>query len=280
MYTAARYDEDAMAVRTTSATRTWLDRFARFGFAARGLVYILVGLLAARVAAGLGGRSADPRGAIGTVGDQPFGTVMLLVLGLGLAAYAAWRFTEAAFDLENKGTDLEGLAVRASYLASGLVHAGFAFSAGSLAIGLRQGRSDAVRVWTGRLMDAPYGRWAVGAAGAAVIGSAGHQFYKAYTAEFEKHLRTSTMSAAERRWLRRLGRAGLTARGITFAIIGWFLVHAALTASPGEARGLAGALRALGHQGHGPWLLGVVAVGLIAYGALSLVDARYRRIGD
>jgi hypothetical protein len=267
-----------MTARPASTRRTWIERIARFGFAARGLVYILVGVLAAGAAAGLGGRTTDTHGAMGAVGAQPFGTAFLLVLGLGLASYALWRFIQALFDLEDKGDGLKGLAVRASYAGSGLVHAGLAFTAASLAIGLRRHQSDPVRTWAGRLLAAPYGQWVVGAAGLAVIGVAGYQFYKAYSAKFEDKLRTAKMSARAQRWARRIGRAGLTARGITFAVIGWFLVRAALEVDPGEARGLAGALRTLARQDHGPWLLGVVALGLAAYGLLSLVDARYRRV--
>jgi hypothetical protein len=127
-------------------------------------------------------------------------------------------------------------------------------------------------------MGAPYGRWVVGALGLAVMGAGGYQFYKAYAAKFEEHLRKPQMSEWARCWARRIGRAGLTARGVTFGVIGWFLVRAAMDVDPGEARGLAGALGTLARQDHGRWVLGLVAVGLTAYGLLSLVEARYRRI--
>jgi len=267
---------DGMAARATS-NRRWIERLARFGFAARGLVYILVGVLAAEAAA-VGGRATDAQGAIRAIGQQQFGTVFLLVLALGLAAYAVWRFAQAWLDLEGKGTDVQALATRASFVVSGLGHAALALSAASLAIGLHEGRSNAVRTWVTRLLSAPYGRWVVAAVGLAVIGSGVYQFYKAYTALFENDLLTSEMSADARLWSRRVGRAGLTARGVTFGVIGWFLLRAGLDANAHEARGVAGALRLLGRQDEGHWLLFVVAVGLAAYGLSSLVDARYRRI--
>ena len=266
-----------MAARATSHRRTWIERLARFGFAARGLVYILVGLLAAGAAA-FGGRATDAHGAIRTVGEQPFGTVFLLVLALGLAAYAVWRFAQAWLDLEGKGTTLQALVTRASFVVSGLGHAALGISAASLAIGLHEDRSNAVRTWVARLLAAPHGRWVVGALGLAVMGSGVYQFYKAYTALFENDLLTSRMSARARRWSRRVGRAGLTARGVTFGVIGWFLLRAAFDEDAHEARGVAGALRLLGKQDRGHWVLFVVAVGLTAYGLLSLVDARYRRV--
>ena len=257
---------------------TWIERVARFGFAARGVVYILVGLLAAGAAAGMGSRATDPHGALRAVGRQPLGTAFLIVLGCGLAAYAAWRFAQAGLDLERKGSSVGALAVRASFVASGIGHAGLAFTAASLAVGLRQGRSDIVRTGAARLLAEPNGRWVVAALGLAVIGSGAYQFYKAYSCNFEDDLVLSRMTERARRWARRVGRAGLVARGVTFLVIGWFLVRAALAVDAHEARGLAGALRVLGQQDRGHWLLLVVALGLTAYGVLSLVDARYRRV--
>ena len=267
-----------MPARPTSAHRAWIEHVARFGFAARGLVYILVGLLAAGAAAGMGSRATDPHGALRAVGRQPLGTAFLAVLACGLAAYAVWRFLEAGLDLERKGSGVRALAVRASFVVSGLGHAGLAFTAASLAIGLREGRSDAVRTWVGRLLDEPFGQWAVAAIGLAVISSGAYQFSKAYSCNFENDLLLSRMTEGARRWSRRVGRAGLVARGVTFLVIGWFLLRAALEVDAHEARGLAGALRVLGRQDSGHWLLLVVALGLTAYGLLSLVDARYRRV--
>ncbi|HZM51897.1 MAG TPA: DUF1206 domain-containing protein [Vicinamibacteria bacterium] len=267
-----------MPARPSSAHRAWIERVARFGFAARGLVYILVGLLAAGAAAGMGSRATDPHGALRAVGRQPLGTAFLAVLACGLAAYAIWRFLQAGLDLERKGSSVGALAVRASFIASGIGHATLAFTAASLAVGLHEGRSDVVRTWVGRVLDEPNGRWLVGAVGLTVIGSALYQFYKAYSCKFEDDLVLSRMTDGARRWSRRIGQTGLVARGVTFAVIGWFLVRAALEVNAHEARGLAGALRVLGRQDRGHWLLLVVALGLTAYGLLSLVDARYRRV--
>src|SRR5262249_31751275 len=135
-----------------------------------------------------------------------------------------------------------------------------------------------VRRWAARAMEAPSGRWLVAAAGLAVIASAVYQLYKAYALVFEEELRLARMSPGERRWARRFLRAGLTARGITFGIIGWFLLRAALDVDAREALDMAGALRLLARQDRGGLWLALVAVGLAAYGVLSLIDARYRRV--
>src|SRR3954470_1209698 len=106
-----------MTARPTPSVRPWIDGLARFGFAARGLVYMMVGALAAGAAAGLGGRTTETHGAMGSLDGHPFGTVFLAVLACGLFAYALWRFIQAAVDLDGKGAGLKGLAVRASYAA-------------------------------------------------------------------------------------------------------------------------------------------------------------------
>src|SRR5262245_19273369 len=138
-----------------SRARAWIEPMARFGFTARALVYMLVGVLAATAALGAHQRATDAHGAIRAMGRQPYGTALLFVVGLGLAAYAVWRFLQAGLDLDGKGRDLDGLLARAGFMASGLVHAGLAYSSFSLAVGLRRGRSAGVREWATRLMDAP-----------------------------------------------------------------------------------------------------------------------------
>jgi hypothetical protein len=89
---------------------------------------------------------------------------------------------------------------------------------------------------------------------------------------------TDAMNARQRRWAKFIGQFGLAARGVTLGIIGGFLVHAGITADPTEARGLGGALAVLAQQPYGPWLLGIVALGLVAYGIFCVSQALYRRM--
>lgn len=250
-----------------------IEPVARLGFAARGAVYVMVGVLAARAAAGQGGRTTDAHGAVRAIGRLDASGMLLLALALGLAAYAAWRFAQALQDLDEKGSGVKGLTVRTGYAASGMVHLALALTTGGFAR-----RSGSMRDWVARSLGEPWGQWAVGLGGAAVVGAGLYQFHKAWTANFEDHLRTHRMSASARRWSRRIGRFGLAARGVTFLIVGWFLVRAALRLSAREVRDFGGALRTLQAQEYGAWLLGIVALGLVSYGLLSFVDARYRRI--
>jgi len=252
-----------------------IEPIARFGLAARGVVYVAVGALAAQRAAGWGGRTTDARGALRFLGRLDQNGLVLAVVAAGLVAYAIWRFAQAFQDLDGKGGGVKGYGVRSGYVISGLLHAVLGLTA--LGMGL-SGGSASIRTWVARFLAQPYGAWAVGLAGAGVIGSGLWQFYRAVTANFEEHQRTSQMRARTQRWTRRIGRFGLTARGVTFLIIGWFLVRAARFVNAREAQDLGDALRTLQGQAYGPWLMGVVALGLAAYGMLSMVDARYRRI--
>jgi hypothetical protein len=201
--------------------------------------------------------------------------VALLALALGLIAYSVWRFVQAASDLDDKGSGPKGLAVRAGYAASGIGHLALAVTAGGFGVSRKSG---SMRFLVARALAEPWGAWAVGIGGAIVFGVGLHQFHKAWTAKFEEHLRLRRMTADARRWSRRIGQFGLAARGMTFLVIGWFLLQAAWHLNARVVRDLGGALRTLQQQPYGAWLLGIVALGLIAYGLLSFVDARYRRI--
>jgi hypothetical protein len=269
------------ATSVTQPVRRWAEPAARVGYTAKGVVYIMVGGLALRAALGWGGRATDTRGALQTMGSQQvFGEILLVLVAVGLAAYVFWRLAQALLDLDRKGGDLKGLLVRVGYLGSGLAYMGLAVTAGGMAMGGRGGSGrDGLRTWTGHALADPDRWWLVSAVGVGVLGGGAYQFYKAWSAKFEKRLRLSSLSADGRRWVRRTGMIGLFARGVTFGVIGWFLIRAGLHANAGEARGLAGALGYLRGQDYGPWLLGGVGVGLIAYGAFSIVEGRYRRIG-
>ena len=262
-------------------THSWIRPIARLGFAAKGVVYITIGLLAAKSALGWrGGRTTDTEGAIRTMGRQPFGDVLLLAVGVGLLAYSTWRLVQAVFDVDDKGSDAKGLFLRTGFLGSALLHAALAVSALALLFRWKKpgGPTAGIEYWTARALGEPFGVWAVGAVGAGVMVGGLYQLYKAYGARFEKRLALDALSPASRRWVRRTGQLGLTARGVTFGIIGWFLVQAALQVDSREARGLAGSLRVVRQQHHGDVLLAAVAFGLVAYGLHSLVMARYRRL--
>jgi Na+/proline symporter len=267
------------AERATREASPWIERLGRFGYAAKGVVYLVIGVLAVQAALGKGGGTTDQRGALAQIAAAPFGRILLVLLTIGLLGYAVWRFVQAAKDTEGKGSEPKGLLARAGYAGVGVLYLGLAFSALRLLLGSggSSGQQQA-QDWTARLLGQPMGAWLVGLAGMAVIANGMSQLYRAYSAKFREKLRTSEMELRQVDWVTKVGRAGYAARGVAFGLIGLFLIQAARHGEPGEVRGLDGALAALAEQPSGPEMLGLVAAGLAAYGIFALVEARYRRM--
>jgi hypothetical protein len=252
---------------------------ARLGYATIGVVYLMIGTLATQAALGTGGAIADTRDVLVTIARQPFGRVLLGLTALGLSGYVLWRLVQACFDPERKGTDARGLLTRLGFAVSGLAYAALAVLAARMALGVGGASGPAVeQAWTARLLAQPFGPWLVGSLGGIMIGVGLAHVYRAYTAQFMQEYATGEMSARQQHWARRLGQCGLAARGVTFGIMGGFFLYAGVSADPLEARGLGGALVAVAQQPYGPWLLGVVALGLVAYGLFCLSQALYRRV--
>lgn len=257
----------------------WVERLARLGYLAKGIVYAIVGVLAVQAAFSAGGQTTDTKGALGAIAAQPFGKFLLALLTVGLIGYVVWRFVQAVQDPEHKGDDAKGWATRLGYAVSGLIYASLAFTAIGLIRGSGGGGGgNSEQDWTARLLAQPFGQWLVGLVGAFVIGLGFYQLYQAYKAKFRKQMKLQEMSPTEETWATRIGRFGLGARGVVFCIIGFFLLQAARQSDASQVRGLDGALQSLAQQPYGPWLLGIVALGLVAYGIHMAVQARYIRI--
>lgn len=257
----------------------WIERLARFGYVTKGIVYILIGTLAVLAALDLGGQATDTHGAFKEIYSHTFGLILLSAIAIGLAGYATWRVTQAIVDAEGKGKDLKGISIRIGYACSGLIHAGLAFSAARVVLGDRQGSSEQDhKSRTAQVMALPFGPLLVGLVGVGFIGFGLYQLYKGYKCKFLKRLEGGSMDATENRWATRCGQIGLTARGVVFGIIGYFLIVAAFHYNPGEVRGLGGALQAIAAQPYGKVLLSIVAAGLAVYGFYMFIEAKYHRI--
>lgn len=268
-----------VARRVTEAPDHWVATLARLGYATIGLVYLMIGTLATQAALGTGGAIADTRDVLVTLARQPFGRVLLALTALGLSGYVLWRFVQACFDPERKGTDARGLLTRLGYAVSGVAYAALAVLAARMALGAGGAGSPAAeQAWTARVLAQPCGPWLVGSLGGILIGVGLAHCYRAYTAQFMQEYATGEMSARQQCGAKWLGQFGLAARGVTFGIMGGFFIYAGVSADPSEARGLGGALVAVAQQPYGPWLLGVVALGLVAYGLFCLSQALYRRV--
>jgi uncharacterized membrane protein YidH (DUF202 family) len=258
---------------------SWIERLARFGYISKGVVYAIVGFLALQAAVGSGGKTTDPQGALQEIVKQQFGQILLALIAIGLLGYVIWRFVEAIKDPENKGTDAKGLAQRFGYVINGLIYAGLAFTAIKLALGIGgNSNSNSTQDWTARILSQPFGQWLIGTVGAFIIGLGFYQFYQAFSNSIRKRLNLTELSNGERKWVMTICRFGVAARGVVFCIIGWFLIQAATQYDPTQAGGLDRALQSLAQQPYGPWLLGIVALGLIAYGVYMVVQARYSQL--
>ena len=263
-----------------ATSQPWFERLARLGYAAKGLVYFIVGFLAAQAAFGTGGRTTDTSGALSTIVTQPFGKFLLFLVTIGIIGYVLLRIAQTILDPEHAGEkmDAKRIAQRLGYAFSALAYSGLAVTAVRLIIGSGGSSGNATQDWTARILAQPFGRWLVGLAGVIAIGVGFSYLYEAYKAKFRRHLKLTQMSHSEQTWAVRLGRFGIAARGIVFAIIGLFLIQAAKQSDASQAKGFGEALAILAQQPSGPWLLGIVALGLIAYGIYSVVEARYRQI--
>jgi hypothetical protein len=271
--------KDGVARVAGQPTRSpWFEALARFGYAVRGLLYIVVGFLAAEVAVGQGGAATDKGGAITAIGNEPFGKLLLLLMAIGLAGYALWGFVRALLDPQGRGTDPKGLAQRVGYFISGVSYGALVIPTVRLLLNQPNPGSNPNEDWTARLLATPPGPWLVGLIGLIAIGGGLGQMYLAWSKGFQKDFKRWELNTKTMEWASRIAQVGLVARGIVFAMIGWFLVQAARNVDPKQVIGLDGALAKLAHEPAGPLLLGLMALGLMAFGLYSVFCARWIKI--
>jgi hypothetical protein len=261
----------------------WYAWLARSGLVAKGISFGIVGVLAIKLATGNGGKATSRQGALQSLSHSAFGKVMLILLAVGFAAYALWRFVQAFAEKDEDGGE-KGTAKkwgkRAGYVGRGLIYAGLTASTVKILLGSGQQQSQNQKAHsaTATVLGWPGGRWLVGVAGIAIIGAGLWNLYRGIARKFEDKWRTGEMSKTERTWGGRAGVAGHAARFVVFGLIGVFVTKAAIEFDPKDAIGLDGALQKLAQTSYGPYLLGLTAFGLVCYGIYCLVDARYRDV--
>ncbi|WP_436848148.1 DUF1206 domain-containing protein [Streptomyces collinus] len=260
---------------TVTATR-WA---ARAGLLAWGFVYVLIGLLALRVAVGDRKQQADRSGALAELADHPFGSVLLWALGIGLVGMALWRLSEAFFGAAER----DGRSVRKRLLSVGrcVFYAAFAWSVLSFAAGTGGGgrSSDTQsRDVTARVMRLPAGQWLVAAAAATIVVIGVWLGVQAVRRSYHAELKLGEMSPRVRRVVDVAGVVGGVARALVFVGAGSFAFRAAVDFSPERAKGMDDTLRAFAATPAGPGLLGAVAAGLVLYGLFAFALARWRRV--
>jgi hypothetical protein len=255
----------------------WVEPLARAGLVAKAALYAVIGILALKVAFGADEANPDKDGALRTIAQQPFGRVLLVLLAAGLAGYALWRLAQALFDRDDEGSGPKGLAKRTGNLAKAGWYGVLCVLAVSTLVGNGGGGGNEQQTTAG-VFERPLGRYVVYAAGIAFAAAALFNLWRAVTCKFNKKLARHAMGEAEESAATATGIVGHLARSVVFGLVGAFLVEAAWKFDPKEARGLDGALLEVSQRPYGGVLLGAVDVGLLAYAAHCLVQARYRRI--
>lgn len=251
-------------------------RLGRLGYAAKGIVYIVLGFLATEAALGRGGGTTDSKGALRTIGEAPFGKFALIVVMIGLFGYAAWRLISAATDAERRGDQPSSLALRAGDAIRGLAYGSLGVYTLRYLMHHRASKGNQAPGYVDKVMGMPGGRAIVIAAGLIFVGYAIYQLYKAASDKFMKRLDLSTATAQVRTWVERAGKLGISARAIVFGMIGILIARAGWSYNPSEAGGIAQSLDAIAREPKGHILFSIVAIGLIAFGLFQIATARYR----
>ena len=272
--------EEVKRASQKAAFSPLMEALTRLGYGVRGLIYITMGLLAVQVALGKGGALASPQGAIAAIGRQPAGMVLLWVVLVGIIAYALWGVVRAVFDPLQKGHDLKGLLARFGFLVSAFGYAIMVWPTYGYITGKSQTASGSqTQKFITSIMAMPWGHWAIGILGLAVLAGGLYQIYLGFKAGFDRQFQTYALTSKEVKLATDVGRFGTSARGVVFALVGALIALAAYQSNPGQLIGMDTALATLMHQPYGIWLLGIVAVGLVAFGFYSVLCALWFRLG-
>ena len=255
-----------------------IEPLARLGYASKALIYALIGILAAAAAFNRGGRVTDTSGALRVILSQPFGQLLLVILGVGLCGYAVWRFLDAWQDPDRRGRDFNGLVIRIGNLIRGVIYGALGLEAFRLVRGLRGSTGREAELWTARIMELPLGVWLVAVVGVIVTIYGISQLITAIRVRVEDTIDLSGVPGGWRLPLTRIGRFGVGARGVIITVLGVFLTRAAVTHNPSAAAGTRESIIEIANAVQGRWLLLGIAAGLLAYGVDQALHAKCRRI--
>jgi hypothetical protein len=262
-----------------AAANPQLELLERLGYVVRGLLYAVMGFLALRIAlAAPGGKATDLSGSLVWLIGNPLGKVVLIVTIIGLVAYAIWGFVRAIYDPLHRGRDAKGITARIGFVTSALSYLAIAFFALTILAGQGASSHDSTQTTVSTLLANPGGSLITELLGIIAIGIGIGQFIEAFRATFAKDLKAAEMSQSERELAIGLGRFGMAARGVTFLVIGWFLIQAGINHDPAKVKGFGGAFLFLLAQPYGHLLVGIIALGFIALGLHSFACARWVRL--
>ncbi len=252
-----------------------------FGWAAKGVVYLVLAYLVLQTAFGSATQQTSTTGALQKIAGTAPGGIALVVLGIGLLAFAIGRILEVT---TLAGPDIDAKEkVVAGVLA--LIYASLALTAFSIvglagASGGSGGGGSSQQQGSTFLLGLPGGRYLVGIVGLGIIAFGFYQAYRGIKEAFLPTLRMGEMSSGMRSATHKLGTAAYVTKGAILALFGYFFVQSALTYDPSAARGLDAALAEVAQQSWGQIVLVLVALGLAAYALFTFIEARYRRVGS
>jgi fumarate reductase subunit D len=261
------------------AANPLVEVLERLGYAVRGALYAVMGLLALGIALRIGGgQTTDLSGSLVFLISNPFGKLVLIIIVVGLAAYSLWGFIRAIYDPLHRGSDASGYLARLGFVTSALSYAAIVVFALRILTGSGGASGESTQKTIASVLNHPGGGSVTVVIGLIVIGVGLGQFLEAYRATFAKDLKGTEMSERERKRAIALGRFGMFARGVVFLVIGWFIVQAGLHHDPGQVQGFGGAFQFLLNQPFGRVLLAIVALGFVALGLHSFACARWIRL--
>lgn len=255
------------------------EKFARFGIATKGFVYCLVGALTLAAAFGEGGKKTGTSGVLDTLSNQPFGQGILAITALGLLGFTFWRFYQAIADPQGKGDDFKGIVTRLGFSISAIFYGFLAFTAAKMIFtNSGSGGGNGQESIASTLLSKPFGQILVGIVGAAFLGKAIYQFYRAYSGKFKENVQAAELDNRVENIVLKTGYIGYTARGVVIGVISYLMFRAAFSANSNAAGGTKDAFGFLQNE-FGTIVLAVIAAGLLAYGFFMIIKARYKTIG-
>ncbi|SDR76855.1 DUF1206 domain-containing protein [Gramella sp. MAR_2010_147] len=244
--------------------------FARFGMAAKGAVYCLIGILTALAAFGQGGQQTGSKGALRYLAQQSYGQILLIILGVGLLGYVFWRMYQVFTNPKDLENNTKGYAKRVAYFISGLIYGGFAFYAFKLAFGGSSGSSGSMM---GSLMSGSNGKIVAIIIGVGMAIKAGYDLYRAYSNKFKEEIEQIGMNRKEQKLLVNAGKFGHTARGLVIGLMAYLTLNSGLS-SGSDISTQTDAFSFIQNE-FGSAILGIVAIGFIGYGVYMFIKAKY-----
>jgi len=254
-----------------------VENMTRVGYGVRGFIYGIIGLLAILVAIGVSGSLQDQQGAIASIGHQIIGQILLVIVLIGLVGYSLWGLIRAFFDPLHKGKNIKGIFERTGFFISAIAYGILIIPTYNFIFGNSNAAQNGAQVVQIRniistIFLIPFGKWIVGLIGIIVLGAGLYQVYLGLKYNFDERIKPYALTTKQTKYVKIVGRFGTIGRAVVFLLIGVFLLYAAYYSNSSKAKGIDGVLLIILQEPYGHWLLGIVALGLIAFGCYSLLS--------